>query len=56
MHVHVHQTGDEIPAGKIDDFGSIAREVLADSGDLVALDEHVYTSVKLDAGSRRGHS
>lgn len=48
MHVHVHQTGDEIPAGKIDDFGSIAREVLADSGDLVALDEHVYTSVKLD--------
>ena len=48
MHVHIHQAGDEILAGKVADLGSLGGEVLADLGDLVTVDQDVDDTVKLD--------
>ena len=48
VDVHIHQAGNEVLAGQVDDLGALVAEVLADGGDLVVLDEDVYTSVKLD--------
>lgn len=48
VDVHIHQAGNEVLAGEVDDLGALVAEVLADGGDLVVLDEDVYTSVKLD--------
>ena len=48
VHVHIHQAGDEILAGKVADLGSLGGEVLADLGDLVAVDQDVNDTVKLD--------
>ena len=48
MHVHIHQTGDEVLAGKVADLGSLDGEILADLGDLVAVNQDVNDTVKLD--------
>ena len=48
VHVHIHQTGDEILAGKVADLGSLGGEVLADLGDLVTVDQDVDDTIKLD--------
>ena len=48
VDVHVHQTGDEVLTGKVADLGSLGGEVLADLGDLVAVDQDVNDTVKLD--------
>ena len=48
VDVHVHQAGDEVFTGKVADLGSLGGEVLADLGDLVAVDQDVNDTVKLD--------
>ena len=48
MDVHVHQAGDEVLAGKVADLGSLDGEILADLGDLVAVNQDVNDTVKLD--------
>ena len=42
------KAGDEILAGKVADLGSLGGEVLADLGDLVAVNQDVDDTVKLD--------
>ena len=48
MDVHVHQAGDEVLAGKVADLGSLGGEILANLGDLVAVNQDVNDTVKLD--------
>ena len=48
VNVHIHQTGDEVLAGKVADLGSLDGEILADLGDLVAVNQDVNDTVKLD--------
>ena len=48
VDVHVHQARDEVLTGKVADLGSLGGEVLADLGDLVAVDQDVNDTVKLD--------
>ena len=48
VNVHIHQAGDEVLAGKVADLGSLDGEILADLGDLVAVNQDVNDTVKLD--------
>lgn len=48
VNVHVYQTGDEVLAGKVADLGPLDGEILADFGDLVAVNQDVNDTVKLD--------
>ena len=48
MDVHVHQAGNEVLAGKVADLGALGGEILADLGDLVAVNQNVNDTVKLD--------
>ena len=48
VNVHIHQARDEVLAGKIADLGSLDGEILADLGDLVAVNQDVNDTVKLD--------
>ena len=48
VDVHVHQARNEVLTGKVADLGSLGGEVLADLGDLVAVDQDVNDTVKLD--------
>ena len=48
VNVHIHQAGDEVLAGKVADLGSLDGEFLADLGDLVAVNQDVNDTVKLD--------
>ena len=50
VDVHVHEAGDEVLAGGVDDLGVAVLDGLGDLGDLVALDKHVADAV--DAGLR----
>ena len=46
--MHIHQAGDEVLAGKVADLGSLDGEILADLGDLIAVNQDVNDTVKLD--------
>ena len=48
VDMHVHQAGDEVLTGKVADLGPLGGEILADLGDLVAVDQDVNDTVKLD--------
>ena len=48
VNVHIHQARDEVLAGKVADLGSLDGEILADLGDLVAVNQDVNDTVKLD--------
>ena len=48
VNVHIHQAGDEVLAGKVANLGSLDGEILADLGDLVAVNQDVNDTVKLD--------
>ena len=48
VNVHIHQAGDEVLAGKVADLGSLDGEILADLGDLIAVNQDVNDTVKLD--------
>ena len=48
VDVHIHQAGDEVLAGKVADLGSLDGEILADLGDLIAVNQDVNDTVKLD--------
>ena len=48
VNVHIHQAGDEVLAGKVAGLGSLDGEILADLGDLVAINQDVNDTVKLD--------
>ena len=48
VNVHIHQAGDEVLAGKVADLGSLDGEILADLGDLVAVNQDVNDTVNLD--------
>ena len=48
MNVHIHQAGNEVLAGKVADLGSLDGEILADLGDLVAVNQDINDTVKLD--------
>ena len=41
MSVRVDEAGDDDVTGRVDDPGVVSREIGADRGDRVALDEHV---------------
>ena len=48
MDVHIHQARDEVLAGKVADLRSLDGEILTDLGDLVAVNQDVNDTVKLD--------
>ena len=48
VDVHIHQARDEVLAGKVADLGSLDGEILADLGDLVAVNQDVNDTVELD--------
>ena len=48
VNMHVHQARDEVLAGKVADLGSLDGEILTDLGNLVAGNQDVNDTVKLD--------
>ena len=51
VHVHVHETGNEVLAGGVDDLGIGGRlEALPHARDLLAVDEHVADVVEAHLG------